>query len=233
VLTFSDNVTISMPVIRSISTTSSQKSWGNPHEPSMFCPDGAQVFTPFRLTSWAHDRLGEERRCNLCSLYRPIGSSQIALTFNFLEPQDNPLKWNMFLHPFNKDKIVSGSFYTNAGNSGFESAHKPAFYAALRRNRRPKDPVILDIGANIGKWDLHIFQTSKVLGIHSLFFAALGVRTHSFEPMPVNFAVLSCSVDANPSFEKLVTLHNYGLGAQPSRSCMVCNHDFSKKKIYD
>ena len=70
-----------------------------------------------------------------------------------------------------------------------------------------KDPLILDIGANIGT--------------HSLWFASLGYRTHSFEPLRRNVALLHCSVTATPEVQRYIRINNFGRGNKDMEVCMV------------
>ncbi len=61
-----------------------------------------------------------------------------------------------------------------------------------------------------------------ILGIHSLFTAALGIRTHAFEPMPKNLNVLRCSAAANPVISENIRINPFGLADKSSDGgCMV------------
>eukprot|EP00042_Codosiga_hollandica_P035247 m.259925 g.259925 ORF g.259925 m.259925 type:complete len:303 (-) comp54588_c0_seq6:145-1053(-) len=73
--------------------------------------------------------------------------------------------------------------------------------------KKPSDPVFLDLGANIGT--------------HSVFLSAMGIRTHAFEPLPTNLAVLYCTKAANPIMQKTLTINPFGLSNADSDSgCM-------------
>jgi tRNA1(Val) A37 N6-methylase TrmN6 len=117
----------------------------------------------------------------------------------------------MFLHPTNSDIFVSGSFIPSIdGNGAFEEAHKVVFYRIIMdaiEFKKIANPVVLDIGANIG--------------IHSFFYAALGAETHAFEPFPVNWRSLSCSWDANPFLQKRLHIYNAAIGNETKKLCVV------------
>ncbi|KAG5459543.1 MAG: S-adenosyl-L-methionine-dependent methyltransferase [Olpidium bornovanus] len=110
-----------------------------------------------------------------------------------------PLKWKMMVFPSSKDWI-SQSATVNNGNQMFENFLKVFFYQALHPTNGtqvPESPLIIDVGANIG--------------IHTLFFGALGYRTHAFEPVKATYALLACSVASNENMHSIVRVNNFGL----------------------
>jgi FkbM family methyltransferase len=114
--------------------------------------------------------------------------------------EDAPLMYDMFLHPAGFDGIISQSLKFEHGNYGFENWLKREFYQYLHPNAtsglpRPSEALILDVGANIG--------------LHTFFFAALGMNVHAFEPNPMNYQLLQCSKEVNPDL--MLTVHPYGL----------------------
>ncbi len=55
-----------------------------------------------------------------------------------------------------------------------------------------------------------------------MFFAAIGVETHIFEPMSQNLNALRCTVAANHAMAERVRINPFGLGHKTSDSlCMV------------
>lgn len=124
----------------------------------------------------------------------PFASSQIDLSLSGI-----PTKYKMMLHHPEDDGIVSASFLRNHGNEGFENHNKQKYATKLRPSSGPvpKDPLIVDIGANIG--------------IHTLWFAAAGFRTHAFEPVVTNYALLHCSAMVNPPMHKNLWINHLGL----------------------
>ncbi len=59
-----------------------------------------------------------------------------------------------------------------------------------------------------------------------MFFAALGIRTHAFEPLPANVERLRCSAIANNIDESFFVINDFGLSDKDSDGgCMVyaCN----------
>jgi hypothetical protein len=122
------------------------------------------------------------------------------------------IAYTHYVHPANIDIYVSASYYVNEGNNRFELFLTKRMYDKLRgvnqAYSQPKNPIFVDCGTNIGT--------------HSMFFAAIGVRTHSFEPMPKNVALLHCSAAANPSFLDHWSINAYGLSDHDSDGgCMV------------
>jgi FkbM family methyltransferase len=68
------------------------------------------------------------------------------------------------------------------------------------------DPLILDIGANIG--------------VFALFFAHAGYRVHAFEPLRKNYQLLQCSILANQFNQSQLTLNTFGLSSQKEPFCL-------------
>ena len=66
--------------------------------------------------------------------------------------------------------------------------------------------------------------SASIPGTQALFFAAIGVRTHAFEPMKMNLALLHCSMGSNPGMEdKTLWILPYGLGDKDTdNACLVC-----------
>jgi hypothetical protein len=60
-------------------------------------------------------------------------------------------------------------------------------------------------------------------GVHAVFFAALGIRTHAFEPLPSAFERMQCSARANKhrGIKQRFFINDYGLADQDSEACMV------------
>eukprot|EP00042_Codosiga_hollandica_P043175 m.406357 g.406357 ORF g.406357 m.406357 type:complete len:380 (+) comp56494_c0_seq8:996-2135(+) len=143
-----------------------------------------------------------------CSQFRlvPVALRQPFITFDV-----QPISWRMHVHSELEDVFISKSIIRAEGNEMFEMPTRGAIYRHLRgldlQLPRPRDPLFLDVGANIG--------------IHALFTAALGIRTHAFEPLPKNFKVLECSMRANPTLAQFLTLNSFGLGQQnEDQACM-------------
>eukprot|EP00042_Codosiga_hollandica_P048770 m.552055 g.552055 ORF g.552055 m.552055 type:complete len:326 (+) comp57737_c2_seq13:1144-2121(+) len=128
----------------------------------------------------------------------------------FLLPEDKPLRFDMYVHSAENDRLVSAQVLGSLGGYLWETLLRSHMYRVIRGVppfKRPKDPLFLDLGANIGS--------------HALFFAALGVRTHAFEPLPSHLAVLLCSQAANPIMQKTLRINGFGLSNTRSESgCM-------------
>ena len=143
------------------------------------------------------------------------------------------MRYKMHVHPINEDKWISASVATNNGNEMFEMMHKMYIYKILRgvgRYRRPIDPLFLDIGANIGStlpcflFDGYIIDPTGAMcaGIHALFTAALGIRTHAFEPLARNLEKLECSAANNAVIGKHLVINGFGLSDKASDGgCLV------------
>ncbi|GAX80390.1 hypothetical protein CEUSTIGMA_g7829.t1 [Chlamydomonas eustigma] len=114
-------------------------------------------------------------------------------------------QWNAALHHPDDDAIVSKSFLYKNGAEGFENVMKTHFLRYLKT--QPQDVTVLDVGANIG--------------VHSLWFAALGYKVHSFEPLSKNFALLHCSVILTPNLQANIRVNNFGLSTRNSTACML------------
>eukprot|EP00042_Codosiga_hollandica_P024494 m.103359 g.103359 ORF g.103359 m.103359 type:complete len:411 (-) comp51570_c0_seq1:31-1263(-) len=132
---------------------------------------------------------------------------EIALRQSFITADPQPVRWVMYIHPAQTDIYVSATISSsNQGNSMYEMEFKSVLYESIRAvgktYPRPVDPIFLDVGANIG--------------VHSLFFAALGIRTHSFEPMPGNNKLLQCSAAASPKMAEKFNLNLFGLSDKAS-----------------
>ena len=123
----------------------------------------------------------------------------------------------ILLHPEGKDKVISDPAWEQRnerdGFWGFEI--HPLFHRALEHSSKlhmlPQQPLVLDVGANIG--------------FHSLFFAARGCETHAFEPYPANYNLLRCSAAGNKK-EVRENLHVYKLAVDAvtewdSNSCIT------------
>ncbi len=60
------------------------------------------------------------------------------------------------------------------------------------------------------------------VGTQALFFAAIGVRTHAFDPQPMDNALLRCSLASNTGMDAVMTLNGYGLGdTDTDHACLV------------
>ena len=113
----------------------------------------------------------------------------------------------MFLTP---NDHVSDTFVNHAGNKGFEAWLRQEMYETLfpKAGKAPKDPLVLDVGTNIGD--------------HLLFLGALKIRSHGFEPNDLNFNVLECSIDANPQIAKYSNIYHFGVTDVPvDDACML------------
>eukprot|EP00042_Codosiga_hollandica_P048390 m.541892 g.541892 ORF g.541892 m.541892 type:complete len:429 (+) comp57654_c0_seq2:1340-2626(+) len=126
----------------------------------------------------------------------------VQLRQAFITADEQPVSWKMFVHPYKEDVWVSASVtQVDNGNTMFEMGIRKRIYECLRgtlgQYPAPKDPLFLDVGANIGT--------------HGLFTAALGIRTHAFEPMPKNLAVLLCSQLNNPTIHRHLVVNDFGL----------------------
>ena len=113
---------------------------------------------------------------------------------------------------------------------------------------QPYNPLFVDVGANIGKhaWCFNctsiqrlrrfmfpIFSRCTIVfrvvcgvwvitGVHALFFGALGIRTHAFEPLQSNVQLLQCSAAANPKTTKSLIINDFGLADEDSDgACIV------------
>eukprot|EP00042_Codosiga_hollandica_P022418 m.82609 g.82609 ORF g.82609 m.82609 type:complete len:338 (+) comp50782_c0_seq1:801-1814(+) len=140
----------------------------------------------------------------------------VALNQTFIVADPVPVAWTMHVFSPEEDIHLSASLYADNGNQMFEMGLKSLMYSRIRAINqpyaRPNDPLLLDIGANIG--------------VHALFFAALGIRTHAFEPMPRVADVLSCSLHANPRMHGLLTINRFGIAEKRSENaCMRTRTD--------
>jgi FkbM family methyltransferase len=128
-------------------------------------------------------------------------SVDVSLRQSWITEDPQPVRYKMFLHPADQDIYVSATIYGNEGNNMFEMDLKAQLYRYIRATDgsypKPENPIFLDVGANIGT--------------HSLFFAAIGVRTHGFEPMPKNLNLIRCSVSSNPSMASTYEANGFGL----------------------
>jgi hypothetical protein len=80
--------------------------------------------------------------------------TNISLTQPFITKDPQPVNYTMYVHPRKVDMFVSASTLRNGGNEMFEMHVKQRIYQLLRGTDGsfvpPKDPLFLDIGANIG-----------------------------------------------------------------------------------
>jgi hypothetical protein len=115
---------------------------------------------PFRMNRTAPNqtRVGQ---CDVCALPVPVPAASVHLTYPWISGADSPVAWNFIVHPPDKDRIVSASFLQNGGMNGFESEIKELFYqllsghgkmAMLSGLPRAIDPLVVDVGANIGAY---------------------------------------------------------------------------------
>ena len=92
---------------------------------------------------------------------------QVDLNQHFITADPQPVSWKMYLHPQHEDVHVSASIYYSGGNAMFEMHIKERIYKYLRGTvggfDRPKDPLFLDVGANIGKECGFYIQLSLIL----------------------------------------------------------------------
>jgi len=102
------------------------------------------------------------------------------------------------------DDIVSTSLLSH----GFwENDHlKATFEHHEALGRGPYEKTYLDVGAN--------------LGYFSLMAASHGFKVSAFEAMTLNAKMINVSLCANPSLDKLVTLHNIGL-SDSTKTCYI------------
>lgn len=154
--------------------------------------------------------------CNVSALNYPLQTTVLKYEGPWLAEKDR-FQVKMFHHNAGGDFWISRTIIESGGNGdgAFEPWLRRQIYAwfrptpnqtAIHGRKIPKDPLFLDIGGNIG--------------LHSMFMAGLGIRTHAFEPLYNNFHLLSCSTVAN-RFEKILYVNNFGLGAEEVKQCMV------------
>ena len=63
---------------------------------------------------------------------------------------------------------------------------------------------------------------AMLTGIHALFTAALGIRTHAFEPLARNLEKLECSAANNAVIGKHLVINGFGLSDKASDGgCLV------------
>lgn len=117
--------------------------------------------------------------------------------------------FRMMLHHPETDYGISGSLFNSNGAYEWKSHLKKimtSFFDEVR-DAHVQDPLVLDVGANIGAT--------------SLWLAALGYRVHAFEPAARNFALMHCSYVINPSLHDTMWLSNVGLSdKERSGVCM-------------
>jgi FkbM family methyltransferase len=115
-----------------------------------------------------------------------------------------PRPYRVYVHQIGQDNIVSESIVNGQYNGRWFEAHIRAQILDKLQLSNETNPLILDIGANIG--------------IHALYLASLGYEVHGFEPLPGNYELLECSIASN-EFRNL-HLNNYGLGPKKTEVCM-------------
>ena len=132
---------------------------------------------------------------------------KIAFPFQVINTSPTPL--TIFFHPVAADVFVSKSVPDSKGDPSklFEAEIRNQMLNVLSQT---KDPLILDIGANIG--------------LHTLFFSHAGYRVHAFEPLKKNYQLLQCSILANQLFHSS-QLNAFGFSSQPSELCMKPSRD--------
>jgi len=109
----------------------------------------------------------------------------------FQTPASTPkTRFCILVHPKTVDRLISQRIQ-KTGLYGHAILFEQIFLA------NGKDTFLLDAGANIG--------------FHTLQAAAVGVHVISWEPNPMNFALLKSSIHTN-CFEKLIHLENAALG---------------------
>jgi hypothetical protein len=122
----------------------------------MLCDNGFKIFKKAAIVGVRQTVVG---LCDLCALAKPISSVAVKLTYPWLTAKDTPVEWNFLLHSHAQDWIVSGSFVKNNGMDGFENNIKEMFYQLLEGTGKQEtikglpravDPLVVDVGANIG-----------------------------------------------------------------------------------
>lgn len=117
--------------------------------------------------------------------------------------------FKMMLHHPENDFSISGSLFNSGGLFEWKSHLKNIMTNFLDEVHKAgnKDPLIVDVGANIGT--------------NALWLSSLGYRVHAFEPLVRNFALLHCSYVINPQLHKNMWLSNVGMAdAERSGVCM-------------
>ncbi|GAX81658.1 hypothetical protein CEUSTIGMA_g9086.t1 [Chlamydomonas eustigma] len=152
----------------------------------------------------------------------PFATSSVNLTIQVSSPTafqkgcsdawcTTTVNWRAVMHHPENDMYISSSLFYQQGGHGWENALKAMLFRFLKTQPPEVKALVLDVGANIG--------------IHSLWFAALGHETHCFEPLKQNFALLHCSVINNPYLQPNIHLNNFGLGLRNKTVCMSVNSD--------
>ena len=100
--------------------------------------------------------------------------------FQVMNTTSTPL--TLFHHPPDEDVHVSKRIHASNGDPSklFEANIRNQMLQVLSKTQ---NPLILDIGANIG--------------LHTMFFAHAGYRVHAFEPFLRNLNIIQCSIRAN------------------------------------
>jgi FkbM family methyltransferase len=104
------------------------------------------------------------------------------------------------------DRWVSRQIKAN----GFWEQHMVQEMLSVLRGQRQHNPLLVDIGANIG--------------FYTLAAAAAGFDVYAFEPVPRNAEMLRASLERNRLAHR-VTLHTFALGQEPTTLSMGVSSD--------
>ena len=112
----------------------------------------------------------------------------------------------LFALPAADDEWVSGLVINSKGDPSkiYKSGIRDNILKVLSK---ANDPLVLDIGANIG--------------IYTVFIANAGYRVHAFEPYKMNHPILHCDLIVNGFNESQVKINTFGLSRQKEDLCMV------------
>lgn len=153
--------------------------------------------------------------CDTESMPFPYASIKYDTSYNNYNSS-----FKMMLHHPESDFSISGSLFNSGGLFEWKSHLKNimTYFLDEMRTNGVKDPLVVDIGANIGT--------------NALWLASLGYRVHAFEPTVRNFALLHCSYVLNPKLHTRMWLSNVGLSdREQSGVCMKYN-DGSKGEAW-
>ncbi|KAJ3213225.1 hypothetical protein HK099_007515 [Clydaea vesicula] len=112
--------------------------------------------------------------------------------------------YRVYLHKYGEDIHVSESILAGSANGNMFEAYTRIIMTQMLNALNIKNPVIVDIGANIG--------------LHALYFGSLGFEVHAFEPFKKNSELLSCSISANRFYN--IKLNKFGLSELENEMCM-------------
>jgi len=110
-----------------------------------------------------------------------------------------------FAHPLRHDEFVSQTVLNSQGNSS-KLVNANIRDKILKVLSVAHDPLVLDIGANIG--------------LDTVFIANAGYRVHAFEPLKMNHPILHCDLIVNGFNESQVKINTFGLSRQKEDLCM-------------